>query len=514
MSKAWRALLATAAVCGLLFAGLFVFLPKPASTGLAAGTDLPHYSLPWGSDPFYPAEWKTTDGKLVNWRAIPSAKQCGECHKKEFVEWVSSIHAITGPDAIYEATILTNEFDSKSGGEIATEKIRWCDGCHEPLGILAGAGSPIADLGPNEAIEEGANCILCHTVLAAEPLAGNAGLTVALNEIRRHLDPGIIMAAPAQHARSMQAKRHNPLMGKSDFCGPCHTEIRPKTVNGEFPLHFQETFDEWRTSDYARQEVHCQDCHMHPDPAAYIAELKQGRRPPRRVSHRFVGNNYLLTDTRLPMEVLRGGKPPGQNLLISIPEWKQSLDEQNRLVLALLRAAADLKLEARPAAAGDRLELAVTVTNSGAGHDLPTGALDQRYMWLEVKVSDAAGKPLYHSGWFDAEKGEEDPEAVKYMKLMYDEDGSRNTRHILFDVKTMTYTRQPIGAGKSDEVAYEVPLPAGLPSGELTVEARLWYRLALQDILENVRKYTIPNLHAVIPPVPMAEARTTVAVSR
>jgi len=499
---------------------LTLFLPWQESDGIEVGKDLTEYSMPWtNNSPFYPSEWQTKDHKLVNWRSVPSATYCAECHVQEYKEWASSIHSITGPDAIYEGSILENELNSENGGEYATEKIRWCDGCHEPLGILAGEGTPVGAVGPNEALEEGATCILCHTATAADPLAGNAALTLNINEIKRYMSPSLIMAAPEQHAKSMQAKTHNPMMGESEMCGTCHTEIRPTRVNGDFPLHFQETFDEWRLSSYAEEGIECQNCHMHPQPAEYVQALKRGERPKRKVSHRFVGNNYLLTAADLPTDLLvglRGGWFPGRNVVMDAEEWLADLKKQQNLILDLLKEAADLKVTAQPLTDENTINLEVAVTNSGAGHYLPTGALDQRHMWLEVKVTDAEGNKIYHSGWFDEQKGFTDPDAVIYIKKMLDENEQLIDRHILFDVKEMYYQREPIRPNETDRVPYEFTLPAN-SKGPLTIETTLWYRIALQEIVKNIQKnlMPIPNLDGVIiPPVIMQQQTITVDVTR
>ncbi|MDZ7753608.1 MAG: multiheme c-type cytochrome [Gammaproteobacteria bacterium] len=510
-----RPLLRILQVCAVslaAFAALSALLPWQKNTGLEPGTDLPHYSMPWIQDnPFYPAELKTEGNRLVDWRGLPSATFCAECHLKEFKEWASSIHAVSGLDVIYETSVAVNEFGSREGGELATEKARWCESCHEPLAVMAGATTPLPVVGPNPALEEGATCIACHVVRATEPLAGNGALTLAINEIHRYLDPALVMAAPQEHAKAMQAKTHNPLMGRSEMCGACHTEIRPSPVHGDFPLHMQETFDEWRLSPYAAQGIECQDCHMHPDPAAYIAALKRGEKPERPVSHRFVGNNYLLTAADLlgrKVVELRGGWVPGRNVFLSGEEWLADLQRQHELILGLLEEAADLAIETRRAS-GAALELDLVVTNSGAGHNLPTGPLDQRHMWLQLSLEDAQGRVLYDNGWFDGKTGEIDPDAVLYIKRMTNGDGSANTRHVLFDVDRMAYARPPIRPAESDRVGYRIPLPAGV-QGPLRVKARLWYRLALQDILQNIEEYQIPALNfdvgqVVIPPVLMAE---------
>ena len=236
---------------------------------------------------------------------------------------------------------------------------------------------------------------------------------------------------------------------------------------------------------------------MHPDPAAYISQLNEtGQVPERIVSHRFVGVNYLLTDSNLPSNLvtfLRGGHPPGN---ISTDEWKADLLEQNRLIRDLLQAAATLSVSAPESVSpNSTANLNVTVANTGAGHNLPTGPLDQRHIWLEVKVTDAAGSIIYHSGWFNDKTGQIDPNAVIYIKVLKDKNGAVINEHILFNAESYTYTRDPIPANASDTIPYAIPIPASA-QGPLTVETTLWYRLALQEFVT----YSL-NLDVIIPPV-------------
>ncbi|MBI5960670.1 MAG: hypothetical protein HY866_18170 [Chloroflexi bacterium] len=503
MSRPIRLMIFSGLICLGLAGILSVVLSGPEGTGLVLNEDIPYYSLPWNDNPFYPGEITTSDGKLANWETAPSAEFCAQCHEKEYREWVVSIHAVTGPDIIYETIIEANEHAHAS--RYGTEKIRWCDSCHEPLLTLMGGVNPLAVVGPNAAAAEGTSCVVCHTTVHAEPLAGNGALTLAINNINEYFDPALIMAAPAEHAEAMQSTTVNPLLGQADFCGACHTEIRPPAVNGEEPMHLQDTFDEWRRSEYADRGIQCQDCHMNPNPAGYVAALKQGEQPEEAVSHRFVGVNYLLTAADLPDNLivfLRGGHPPGD---IPLDEWRDSLQEQQRLIVALLQEAADLKVEASSAVSpGQELTLNVTITNSGAGHDLPTGPRDQRHMWLEMQVTDALGSVVYHSGWFNNQTGELDPEAVVYIKLLYDQSGERITEHILFNAVRVEYSRQPITAGTSDTIPYTFTLSPDV-QGPLTVNVTLWYRLVLQELVT----YQL-GLDMIVPPVMMAQTNLQV----
>lgn len=498
MTQPLRYLLIGGLVMAAIWAVAALLLPKPSGDGRVLDQDVPFYSMPWNDNPFYPAGLQTDDGHFANPDTLPSAAFCAQCHEQEYREWVSSIHAVSGPDIIYETAADNNEGAHIS--RLGTEKVRWCESCHEPLLVLIGEVNPIPVVGPSEAAVEGTTCIVCHTAAAADPIAGNAALELAINNINWY-DETLILTAPAAHAEAMQAKSHNPLMGSADFCGACHTEIRPTVVNGDTPMHLQETYDEWRESEYAEMGVQCQDCHMHPNPAQFVAQINEtGEIPPREVSHRFVGANYLLTDANLPANLvtfLRGGHPPGP---ISTAEWQADLLVQQELIVDLLQAAATLEVAVpETMAPGEAAAINVTIHNIGAGHALPTGPLDQRHMWLEVQVHDAAGTLIYHNGWFDAQTGQIDPEATLYIKMLEDAAGRRITEHILFDVQELWYTRDPIPAGGSDTIPYTFAIP-DTAQGPLTVEVTLWYRLALQEIAT----YSL-GLDLIVPPVMMAE---------
>lgn len=250
---------------------------------------------------------------------------------------------------------------------------------------------------------------------------------------------------------------------------------------------------------------------MHPNPADYVAELKRtGQKPARpEVSHRFVGLNYLLTESDLPANLvtfLRGGHPPGG---IATDAWKADLKVQQGLIFDLLQQAADLTIQApETAQPGQDLTLDLVVTNSGAGHNLPTGPLDQRFMWLELRLTTAAGQEIYHSGWFNEQTGEVDPESVMYLKILRNKKGQPITRHILFSAATLEYTRKPIPPQASDTVPYTIELPANV-QGPLTVEAKLWYKLALQEIV----KYNV-KLDVIVPPVRLAETSLEIPLRR
>jgi hypothetical protein len=494
----------TTLVAALTLVGIFaaaLLLTPPDSLAVDPKRDLPFYEMPFGSNPFAPGEIQTPDRKMVDWRGVPSARDCGVCHRQEFIEWRTSMHAISDEDLIYASTVRRNTGKAKAAAAHGDAKGRWCESCHNPLGSLAGAVNTANSVQLTETMEEGVSCIVCHTASHSEPLAGNGALTVRMNDIFRHLHLALIMAAPSRHARDMQPKRDVPLMGSSALCGACHTEIRPTVVNGHEPMNFQETYDEWRRSPWAERGVQCQDCHMARDPAATVAALKRGERPPRGVSHRIAGNNYLLANPDLPgglMTSLRGGVPGGQNLLFTQDEYVAEQRRTRDQAIALLKEAAEVSVA--PDVAGR--QLAVTVANRGAGHALPTGPLDQRYMWLEIDVADASGRSHFHVGAFDEKKGSEDANAPRWVKILTDDEGQRDLRHMLFDSAKLEYRRKPIVAGGSDTI--DIALPE-LPTGDYRISVKLWYRLAFQEILANIAEQRRGKVDVVIPPLLIAQ---------
>lgn len=490
-SAAWRSL-AAGTVLSIMVALALAAGFRPHAEASVPVDRVPYYSLPWGANPFRPGNLATVDGRFVDPERIPAARTCAGCHQRETREWGASLHSVTGPDRIYETAIRLNE--KIAIRDLGTEKIRWCDACHEPGRLLTGSINPIVTVKPSEAAAEGTSCVICHTAVKATD-EGNGSLTVDLRHVET--DPATIVLSPEEHAGDMGSPFFRDTLRRPELCGACHNEFRPTEVNPEIPL--QETFKQWAESEYKDRGITCVDCHMNQDPAGFIKKLgENGHVPPRgRLSHRFVGPNTLLADPDNPLlTFLRGGSAPAG---LDEQAWREDLRIQKRLGEELLRAAARLQIVEPDMRAGAAASVLVEVTNEGAGHDLPTGALDQKHMWLELKVAAADGRVVFQSGWFDASTGKLDPETVLYSKRIYDKDGQPLVRHELFPIARMEWTRQPIPPGKTDRVPFRFEVPPDT-RGPLTITARLWYRAAFQDLVAYNLKVS-----QIVQPVLMAE---------
>lgn len=500
--------LAGATLAVVLALALFaVTRPALRPAGVALG-DIPYYQLPFGPDaegrprPFWPSRMLAASGRMSNPAQLPSSAECASCHAREFQEWAGSLHAIADRDLPYEATVEANEELNRNGAEQA----RFCEGCHAPAELLSGRTNRLVAVAPAEALSEGVSCIACHTATHANPVEGNGALTVALDRAERaRQEPGgaALLADPRAHLAAYRAPDTAALMRSADLCGACHTEAYDHSMSKAVTRQdVQSTFVEWRDSWYAAQGITCQDCHMAPDPAAQVMAIRSGRLDkPARHAHRFVGANHLLVDAGLGdrLMVLRGGLLAGVDGAAN----RATLAEQARQTAALLRAAAGLDWRgARPTQGGLHAEIAVQ--NLGAGHNLPTGVSDQKHIWLEVVVSDAAGATLFRSGGASGETGTEDPGAAVWIEHFLDTEGRRITNHLTFATAEVVWVRRPIPPRGEDVVGYDIPLPAAAP-GPFRLTARLYYRVALPDLVYQ-------NLRLDLPPPPFLLAELSVAL--
>lgn len=482
----------------LAAAGLYSFLaPRPDTLSSDA---VPYYALPFGPDaegqdrPFWPSRLATEGNLLAAADALPAATDCAGCHRQEFMEWAPSLHGIADRDAVYEKTVEANEDLLRHG----VEQGRFCEGCHAPNELVSGRLTTLASVAPGPASADGVSCLACHAAVHSDPKAGNGALTLRVAGLGGDPADPALLAAPREHAARWGSAETKALIGKSELCAACHTEIYDASMTrATSPQDVQSTYVEWKASWYAQKGVTCQDCHMAPDPAAQVMALRQGRlEKPARYSHAFVGANYLMFDTSLgeTLTFLRGGVTPG----LAKSEADAALAAQGTATRALLRAAAGLELrKGQPQTGGLRLEIAVQ--NLGAGHNLPTGVSDQKHMWLEVELRDGDNAVLFHSGSFDAGAGVTDRDAVMWIEEFLTERGEVIPNHLTFATAEVRWVRRAIPAKGEEVIGYDVPLPEGA-KGPFRLKARLWYRVALQDLAyQNLR------FQATVPPFALAE---------
>jgi hypothetical protein len=229
------------------------------------------------------------------------------------------------------------------------------------------------------------------------------------------------------------------LSTRAEFCSECHDVTNPLTIKnkvgkwvGGFPI--ERTYAEWSNSRYADRPGNrnydpafkrdCQTCHMQQDygrpgtahtlytggaPAPPLTDPVATDGAPRTYfSHHFVGGNTYVprligSDTDdlgnvQPYPELSAfsfssadEKSVYANAFWTNVERRGTLTQQARLAWDRLRNVLDLDVTGpRHTVPDARVPLTVTVTNSGSGHNFPTGFPEGRIAWVAVRAFDVA----------------------------------------------------------------------------------------------------------------------------
>ena len=287
-----------------------------------------------------------------------------------------------------------------SGGAVGS----FCIRCHTPIGISAGEGPLRPNADRATVAMDSVSCTVCHSQHTRSgqasgeipvPVPGSPEPTIYGPYVG--YDEAGPSDASARLIKAPHVARRSEFMTTGRFCGACHDVIFPNGVR------LEEAFAEWKNSRYARAGVTCQACHMSPVPGKPIPRSDWTKTPivdedlfpdapPRyRTSHKFTGPDYSLVPDFAKADLkLDDGE---------FRDLEAQLEQDRR---TLLQNAATLAVRHPETVAPDgRLAVTVEITNSGTGHNLPTGLTAERQVWVEVVVRDARGRELYTSGDLD-----------------------------------------------------------------------------------------------------------------
>lgn len=364
--------------------------------------------------------------------AFQSPQQCAACHAQTgssaepLASWKGSLMANGGRDPLFFAQLATANQDVANVGY-------FCLRCHVPMAVVSGHAE-VADGSTLDARDrEGVDCHFCHAMVdpryqpGASPPRDLAVLD-ALDSVPAHtgnamfvLDPDGVRRGPRTDAEPSHELLVSPYHRSSALCGTCHdvgnvavsrqadgsyrynaldTPPESEDLASHFPL--ERTFSEWKLSAFAAGGVDmagrfggegggivstCQDCHMP------VREGRACRFGPTRTdlrSHDFAGasswvldiiGRYYADDPAVDQDALAVGMAAANDML---------------------GRAATLELQQDPGGV-----LRARVINE-TGHKLPTGHIEGRRAWVQVRLLDAAGQLLREYGGYDAMTAELD----------------------------------------------------------------------------------------------------------
>jgi hypothetical protein len=426
-----------------------------APADLAKAAAEPLANPPMG--PFGYAMLASEDGERLDIDDFVAYDECADCHERQWEEMQGSMHSVAHTDPIYRATA------ELARAEAGPEMYAYCSSCHSPQGVSSGLIPDTPESELPEIAKAGILCDVCHQISSltgstgpwGEP--GNASFVLSPDEDRK-FGPPVGNDDDADHEVETR-----DFLARSEFCAACHTIIHP--LNG---LRIEHTYAEWKGSVYAEKGIECQDCHMRSvEDAVKAAETL--------VPVKVLGKSEPESGEREIFPHLFVGGNANADLLGGSREHAAMGEER-------LKSAARLVIEAPSGGvAGDTLRFDVVVHNVAAGHNLPTSLTELREMWVELEVRSMAGAVLFHSGRLEA-NGDIPDGAMRFGALAGDEQG--RVTYKPWEVTQFLFKRliPPKGAERD---RFEVSLPEDL-SGELRIEAKLWYRSAPPKVVASL----------------------------
>ena len=306
-----------------------------------------------------------------------SGDACGNCHPSILPQWNGNAHggAVSNPRffSFYNGTDLTGSTIVAPGYRLDFPGTAGnCATCHAPA---AAVDAPFTtDMNSvRDRVTAGIHCDFCHKIGGAW-LATGARDSVDCGGCHKigDLQPKATAQRPYPNSPGVMSLRvlrppageqiffgpypdihdpdaYLPLTDESAFCAPCHQFSFWGT-----PIYT--SYDEWLASPYSDPETgrSCQDCHMPPNGDEFYAIPSVGglAHPPETIpSHLQLG----LTD------------------------------------VDLMQSTVDLVMSAQ--SDGSTVEVTVTLTNTGAGHHVPTDH-PGRHLLLVIEATDQTGAAL------------------------------------------------------------------------------------------------------------------------
>ena len=464
---------------------------------------------------FFPSSARTNVGGTIPANFFMTSEMCGRCHREIYDQWNSSAHHFSS---------FNNQWYRKSieymQDVIGTQPSKWCAGCHDHAVFFNGRfDRPITEQIDTPEARAGLACTSCHSIVHVGSTMGQGDFTVeypplhdlAASENRwaQRAHDVLMYMAPAPHRNTFLKPFHTEQA--SEFCSTCHKVHLDRPVNHYRWFRGFNEYDNWQASAvsgegarsfyYPAKPQPCSGCHMplvdSTDPAARNGKVR---------SHRFVGANTALPfvnrdqeQLKLTQDFLRDGQLSVDIFALTrsnempaarpsedsrreprtasmFAEGEESADSSGRRAVGIPAPDLVAPLGDVPAIvrAGETVGFDVVVRTRKIGHFFPGGTVDAHDVWVELRVEDAQGRAVFHSGFLDGENGPVDRRAHFYKSLQLDEHGNVINKRNAWMTRSVAYVRL-IPPSSADTVHYRVRIPEDA-GHQLTVSAKVNYR--------------------------------------
>jgi hypothetical protein len=297
-----------------------------------------------------------TQAITLTGQALQDPNNCLPCHQDQFREWSGSMHAYASEDPVFRA--MNKRMIRETNG--ASKDL--CVGCHAPVALRLGLTTDGQNLSELPTAVQGVTCYFCHTVDSVGDTHNNNPLHLANDDTLRGGITNPVKSMPHKGTYSTLHDRENH--DSATLCGACHDVV---TTHG---AHVERTFEEWKSSLYAQpNQLSCGKCHM--DGREGKASQTTADAPMRKVhDHSMAAVDIALT-----------------------PFF--GADAQRELVQRTLDNSILTQLCVQRQPTG--VMMAVTLDNAFAGHGFPSGAAQDRRVWVELHAFKG-GAELFSTG--------------------------------------------------------------------------------------------------------------------
>lgn len=321
-------------------------------------------------------------------------KLCKVCHSKTgdinaepYRTWQGGMMAHASLDPVYLAAQAIANQDVPGVGE-------YCIRCHSPAGWLEGRSKAADGSLLTEDDKHGVSCTICHRLadplsdegkkLVESPAPGYGNAMMVMTEDNKF----VFGPYPDSPHVSSHTTAQSAFLASGEICGTCHDVSNPLAANDiktDAPYAYgiiERTYSEWAMSDYATDEDKrtCQSCHFPKIEGGGLAARHKS------ASHR----DYLVQHGPT------GGSIWVQKAVIETSDAKgintEALELGIEKTKALLKTAAKLELTFP-----EKRKVNLRATNL-TGHKLPTGYIEGRRMWVNMKFMGANGKLIKEIG--------------------------------------------------------------------------------------------------------------------
>jgi tetratricopeptide (TPR) repeat protein len=441
------------------------------------------YTYRYGADhPFLPSNMTSDTGQFIDPKSFATAQYCGHCHQEAHAEWRQSAHSNSNRAPWYLRNV--NLLNAEKGISFS----RHCEGCHDPIAVVAGA---ITEGAPRKRPydQDGVTCMVCHSIqsvttrgtgsfVLAEPavMVDEQGKPihgpVSDQEILAHLD---------RHSAAVM----KPFYKTPEFCASCHKAALPKTLNDYKWLRAMAPYDEWQLSSFSKQSPlpfykkdvvsTCQTCHMQRE--ALVSLPDPGAKDGKLASHRWLGANTVVPQYYHFDEQMKRVVAFLQNNVFNVDVFAVEPDAPAGTEASLI---APLGKDPFTLNAGQHVTVSVVIQNKGIAHSHVPEQRDFYESWVAFTVKDSKGKTLAESGFIQP-GGKLDPAAHSFTNRLINKTGGINDLHQVWDNRVVAFNNT-IQSGRSQLVRYAFTMPHD--DGPVTVTATVKYRRFDQKFMD------------------------------